>query len=82
MTVNLLKGPPPPHTHRKERKTAPVTSVYYKCGGGDFWRNAAEMFPVDPNPTTERKAWSSSTCLLYATHAGVGDRIKCKVYIN
>ncbi len=29
-------------------------------------RNAATMFTFDPNPTTARKAWSSSTCLLYA----------------
>jgi hypothetical protein len=28
-------------------------------------RNAAKMFSFDPNPTTARKAWSSSTCLLY-----------------
>ncbi len=25
------------------------------------------MFSFDPNPTTARKAWSSSTCLLYGT---------------
>ena len=28
-------------------------------------RNAAKMFSFDPNPTTARKAWSSSICLLY-----------------
>jgi hypothetical protein len=42
-----------------------VTSVYFKSGGGDFLRNAAEMFSFDLNPTIARKAWSSSTCLLY-----------------
>ncbi len=42
-----------------------VTSVNLRAERGDFWRNAAEMFSFDPNPTTARKAWSSSTCLLY-----------------
>jgi hypothetical protein len=30
-------------------------------------RNAAEMFSFDPNPTTAKNAWPSSTCLLYGT---------------
>ncbi len=60
MTVNLLKGPalplpPAPNTHRKESKIASVTSVYFKSGGGDFRRNAAEMFSFDPNPTTAQE---------------------------
>jgi hypothetical protein len=33
-------------------------------------RNAAKMFSFDPNPTTARKAWSSSTCLLYVFISG------------
>jgi hypothetical protein len=70
MTVNLLKGPPPPHTHRKESKIASVTSVNLRAEKGEFWRNAAEMFSFDPNPTTARKAWSSSTCLLYVDNSG------------
>ena len=28
-------------------------------------RNAAEMFSFDPNPTSAKNAWASSTCLLY-----------------
>ncbi len=28
-------------------------------------RNAAEMFSFDPNQTSAKNAWSSSTCLLY-----------------
>jgi hypothetical protein len=59
MTVNLLKGLPPPHTHTQ------VTSVYFKSGGEDFTHNTAEMFSFGPNPTRAKKAWSSSTCLLY-----------------
>jgi hypothetical protein len=27
--------------------------------------SAAEMFSFDPNPTTAKNAWPSSTCLLY-----------------
>jgi hypothetical protein len=33
-------------------------------------RNAVKMFSFDPNPTTARKAWSSSTCLLYEVNYG------------
>jgi hypothetical protein len=31
-------------------------------------RNAAELFSFDPNPTRAKNAWSSSTCLLYASN--------------
>jgi hypothetical protein len=31
----------------------------------DFTCNTAKMFSFGPNPTREKKAWSSSTCLLY-----------------
>jgi hypothetical protein len=31
----------------------------------DFTCNTAEMFAFGPNPTRAKKAWSSSTCLLY-----------------
>ncbi len=62
--LNLLKypPPPPPHTHTQ------VTYVNFKSGGGggDFTCNAAEMFSFGPSPTRAKKAWSSSTCLLYA----------------
>jgi hypothetical protein len=36
-------------------------------------RNAAEMFFFDPNPTTAKKAWPSSTCLLYGDHLSADD---------
>ncbi len=32
--------------------------------------NTAKMFFFGPNPTREKKAWSSSTCLLYAPSPG------------
>jgi len=35
-------------------------------GRGGFIRNAAKMFSFGPIPTRTKKAWSSSTCLLYA----------------
>jgi hypothetical protein len=41
-------------------------------------RNAAKMFSFDPNPTTARKAWSSSTCLLY----GKRDRVMESCCVN
>jgi hypothetical protein len=31
----------------------------------NFTCNTAEMFSFGPNPTRAKKAWSSSTCLLY-----------------
>ncbi len=31
--------------------------------------NTAKMFSFGPNPTREKKAWSSSTCLLYVCSA-------------
>jgi hypothetical protein len=47
-------------------------------------RNAAKMFSFDPNPTTARKAWSSSTCLLYAhpPHFSLPSTFKYFVFIN
>jgi hypothetical protein len=59
--LNLLKGPSPPplqHTH-KWRK------YILREEGDDFTCNTAEMFSFGPNPTIAKKAWSSSTCLLY-----------------
>ncbi len=32
-------------------------------------QSAAEMFSFDPNPTTAKNAWPSSTCLLYDNQA-------------
>ena len=56
--MNLLKGPPPPHTHTWH-------SIFWERRGVDFTCNTAEMFSFGPNPTRAKKAWSSSTCLLY-----------------
>jgi hypothetical protein len=33
-------------------------------------QNAAEMFSFVPNPTRAKNAWSSPTCLLYASYEG------------
>ncbi len=60
MTMNLQV--PPPHIHT-ENCVCDVSIC--KSGGGDFIRNAAKMFSFDPIPTRTKKAWSSSTCLLY-----------------
>ncbi len=57
--------PPPPHTHT-ENCVCDVSIC--KSEGGDFIRNAAKMFSFDPIPTRTKKAWSSSTCLLYDLH--------------
>ncbi len=40
-------------------------SVFEERGGGEFKINAADIFSFDPIPTRAKKAWSSSTCLLY-----------------
>ncbi len=37
----------------------------------DFTCNTAKMFSFGPNPTREKKAWSSSTCLLYEEMYGI-----------
>jgi hypothetical protein len=50
---------PPPHTHKWRKYILRVWGV-------DFTYNTAEMFSFGPNPTRAKKAWSSSTCLLYA----------------
>ena len=55
-------GPLPPHTH-----TCVCDVRICKSGGGDFIRNAAKMFSFGPIPTRTKKAWSSSTCLLYGS---------------
>ncbi len=63
MTMNLQVPPaPPPPTHTHLR-------LWRICqrGGWEFIRNAAKMFSFDPIPTRTKKAWSSSTCLLYAS---------------
>jgi hypothetical protein len=60
--VYEFTGPlPHPPTHT----LASVMYVYVRAEVGDFIRNAAKMFSFDPIPTRTKKAWSSSTCLLY-----------------
>ncbi len=56
---STTRSPPPTQTHTQ------VTSVYFKSVGEDFTHNTTEMFSFGPNPTRAKKAWSSSTCLLY-----------------
>ncbi len=54
-----LKVPPPTHTHIWRKYILRVERVDFTC-------NTAEMFSFGPNQTRAKKAWSSSTCLLYA----------------
>ncbi len=60
--LNLLKSPspPPPHTH-KWRK-------YILRGGGGISRAVPrKCYPLAQVRRDQKKAWSSSTCLLYGT---------------
>ncbi len=67
----IYSSPPPP-THTQKWKQNCVCDVSIcKSGGGDFIRNAAKMFSFDPIPTRTKKAWSSSTCLLYASTSDI-----------
>ncbi len=65
--LNLLKcpRPPPPHTHTSD------VSIFWEWRGRDFTHNTAEMFSFGPSPTRAKKAWSSSTCLLYESLAWI-----------
>ncbi len=58
--LNLLKGPPPSHTHTSD------VSMFWERRGWFSQCNTAEIFSFGPNPTRPKKAWSSYTCLLYA----------------
>ncbi len=53
MTVNLHKRPPPPPQKGKQNCASDVSIQYFKSegGGGEFIRNAAEMFSFGPDPT-------------------------------
>jgi hypothetical protein len=54
---------PPPPTHTSD---VSICKYILRVGGGDFTCITAEMFSFGPNPTRAKKAWSSSTYLLYA----------------
>ena len=57
-TVHKCPPLPPPHTHKWHKYIIIVR-------GGGFTCNTAELFSFGPSPTRAKKAWSSSTCLLY-----------------
>jgi hypothetical protein len=60
--LNLLKGPPPPHTHKWRKYILRVEGGFHMQYDGNvlLW----------PKSNERKKAWSSSTCLLYGITFG------------